>query len=914
MQTRIVEALRRISPHDLQVLAEEMAIVKFPKRFGVGTLLRTGRNSEGQTTKGWPDAYVFTATNEVDGIEATRENQNWSRHLKKDVENAQGKDYYNLSGYFFVGGYPDHAPTAEELKDWIGKFAALGIPRASITLLIGRDLVAELSGPQYARIRQVHLGIASAPACFQLMGTTALVDKKLGLFQPTQDEFSNGRVAKPKLFPSVLNEISSNKCALIRGLGAAGKTTLAQLVSRDPLIAPHPAWYLDIAHADSDNVSDLILNELVELSAEGVLFVIDNVHLNEHFVLRVLDHWRQHGSSIGARLLMLGREIQSRKGAGLGGIRPLILRAGYDEMRAVVMRLYSRKNDSLNQIPQEVMSDWARTFGGNDNPDLIAVDLIAFTAAVDSRIDNFILGDFRLAPTDAVEAVRARYLKPMHGTPELENLLLLAALAEFEIGLYDELFADQIAGLSKSINELGLVVCDVTGLEQRQVYSLVHAALGKLLLEAARPNFDMQKARLGIARKNPAVGFRMLARKKYNDGLHKTIRDAIKEQCTDVLDKTVREAIETGEWPQHVFNLYDFTNIVRIAIRNNIRTAAQIDYDLQNQNALVTVVNRTRSLAAINSFLSWAQKCGLTQAVNALGDIAQSKQSSLIETIYCSKASNVVSLIRAHPNGSAILANINTDRWSVTQKGMSPELAADTVAAGRFFEAKDRAELATEPAAAQVRFADSSRWVSCDLSHLSHILRFANSTKDERRHLLTTLASTNWLQNAYEKGLLGPLCGAVLSLSNYLDADLREIILTPDLQNRLFNELERTFSSDIRIANRPIGLLGGYTNLGGELTLPKIVWEGVSVEWMIQGLCPKHDDGSLGTYELQFWLGLMALSQVGSAPEKIQAEVGEKFISKLENSKPPTPHASITKGKLIKWLHCCRNNAWNLNA
>jgi len=182
LQNGIAEALRRLSPNDLQMLAEDMARIKFPNRFRHATLVRQGRNLENQTRKGWPDAFVPTGPNRVDGIEATRDRQSWTSHLEEDVSKAKAPSHYDLSGYFFVGGHPDHAPTTREITEWTDRFAALGIDRSAITLLVGRDLIEELKAPEYVRIRQMRLGLPSAVSGFQLMIAGALSDNRLGVF------------------------------------------------------------------------------------------------------------------------------------------------------------------------------------------------------------------------------------------------------------------------------------------------------------------------------------------------------------------------------------------------------------------------------------------------------------------------------------------------------------------------------------------------------------------------------------------------------------------------------------------------------------------------------------------------------------------------------------------------------------
>ena len=56
LELRITEKLRTLPAVALQWLAEDIALIRDPKRYK--NLFGQGRNAEAQTTKGWPDAYV----------------------------------------------------------------------------------------------------------------------------------------------------------------------------------------------------------------------------------------------------------------------------------------------------------------------------------------------------------------------------------------------------------------------------------------------------------------------------------------------------------------------------------------------------------------------------------------------------------------------------------------------------------------------------------------------------------------------------------------------------------------------------------------------------------------------------------------------------------------------------------------
>src|SRR5262249_46058628 len=156
-----------------------------------------------------------------------------------------------------------------------------------------------------------------------------------------------------------------------------------------------------------------VLNEMVELSGPRTLFVIDNIHIQEGYASWLLAQWRMHSRPLGTRFLMLGRWTSSADNGQLADLSPLILRAGFEEMISVVARLYARRDVTPPLLARSILADWARTFGGEADPNTTKVDLIAFAAAVDRRIEDFLRGDFRLSEGDAIAGVRARYLQPL---------------------------------------------------------------------------------------------------------------------------------------------------------------------------------------------------------------------------------------------------------------------------------------------------------------------------------------------------------------------------------------------------------------------------------------------------------------------------------------------------------------------
>jgi hypothetical protein len=896
--------LQQIHAVTLQKLAEDLACVKFPDRFGMRTLRRAGRNDEDQTTKGWPDAFVSTGQNEVDGVEATRQAQTWRKHLESDLAHADDPMYRNLSGYVFVGGYPGDAPTAAQLDEWVDRFVIAGVDRARVTILVGSDLVAELCKPEYAAIRQVHLGLAAVPEWFRLLGEVPISDARLNLFKPTQNEYESRLVRAPSITDLVIDDLLRGGCALVLGHGAAGKTTLAELIARHERIAPNTVWYVDLTQATAEEAGSGLVNEMTELAARGTLFVVDNVHVDSSHARRTQDHWRRHLASLDTRLLLLGRRI-SRRDTKSGSTLPSHeLRAGVAEMLAVVDRLAAREGRKLPPIPASTLGAWARLFGGSDLPDQTAVDLIAFTAAVDRRLQQIALADFRLSASDAIDAVRVRYLQPLQEKHELQNILRLAALAEFEIPLMNEQLPEPVAGLTEAVNTLGIVVYDDLGLEARRHYRLVHAGVGPLLLEAAGANSRLRDERLRAVATSPILGRRIsgaLRQAKSGGDAHRAF------------DHAVLKALNSSTWPSRTQTLYELENLARYAAREGVAAPEMIDAAIVDLDVIPHMLDRAPALPAVNYFLARAAQVPLPRAIATLS--AAAARQPLLDVLSTSRPSDVATLIRLAQNGAEILTHIDFLRWDEGQSRSSVEAVSSTISACRFFENSGRPELARAPALRQVTSADPKLWDHYDLSFLSHLLRLARPDYEAVERLLKCLTSSGWLSATFAQGINGQLCGALLSLANYLESSLRIYILTPQLETRLTRELSHPQSARKQDLRRPVCMLGGFDALGGQLGLgPQIDWsKDPQAELLLDEVAHSESTSEVGTYEIQLWLGLKALHRLGQGPTAVPARRGESFLTRLGGAPHPTSQAGNIQRDLVKWLKQLKNAGWRFD-
>lgn len=928
LKTQITAKLRTLQPERLQRLAEDIARVKFPARFRAGTLVINGRNNEAQTTRNWPDAYVVTGSGVVDGIEATRDKNHWKKHLATDLEHAGDGGYLNLSGYVFVGGYPDLDLSRDEARGWIEAFGAVGVALSRVTILVGLDLVEELRYPAYAQIRWLYFGLTTTPTGFKAIVDAAPAADGLDPFVPTRKEFEKGYVGAPDLLEEVLDELDQQGACLISGLGAAGKTTLAQLVGHSGRVVPSPCWIADFNDPDFNEY--LAQKGLLEGAGEGVLFVLDNVHLDMVKVGRLVEYWNAHARPHGARLLLLRRKTKIRAPAEIAGLRDFQLRAGVTEMLAVVSRLFHREGLQAPDIEKSTLAEWALTFGGDSDPSKIAVDLIAFTAAVDRRMDDFRRGDFRLNPEDAIAGVRARYIDALRNPLERDDLLRLASLAHFEISMTPELLANRTE-LKECVSRLGIVVEEEVGQPPRPNLRLVHFALGELLLKAA-PGFDAQHEREAVARLNPRIGLRMARASRPAPG-------------KSAISAAVDESLASGAWKAGTRNLDDLVAVLRSALSNGV-SAIELDRLLVKDSWLSGLVESVRSLAAVNSLFDWLGRMDLQLSQREIVGLAMTTSSALHQSILVSPASDVANLVRTYEQaGRDVLATISDEAWNERQVHVPAEAAQEAAWAGRVLQDEGRSALARIPCLRVVMAEDPRLWLSADISHLSHVLRLAGYPDPQTNNLLETLSKVGWFNRTHPDRALGPLCGGLMSLANHMGDEQRRYVLTDALLATVRNALRQDFWwesytdrakvfalylsrgahalhdpqagqsrrwIEAKRAGRPVCLLGSFVCLGGDVQVPKIEWPAKLLNRMMTGIRPSNQSGALGMYELQFWAGLKALAEQGRAPPGELVRDGERFFASLNASNPPTLAAAQIKADLIVWLRQRQAAGWSL--
>ena len=536
IETSIAAELTRLSDEDMQRVAEDYARIRYPDRFPRFDF--RAFSPEGKSRWGWPDAWVDLGDGQLDGVEATntKDRSGVRRHLEDYLAKAREREP-KLSGFIHVSGNPAVQLSDEDVTRWLNRFVdEAGIAPDRLDLVFGGGLVEVLARPEFARTRIEILNMSDSPAHFKLVRARQGPDEGRlhSAFVPSHDDYTAGHVYRPEAADQVIGRLARNGCALVRGVGASGKSVLAWLLSLESADRRFPAYTLDLAdYAEADpGLGSELSDDLHRFGHPEVLFVLDNCHLDESLAKEIFLAWDGLATSQRPRLLLVGRETQTSRGSlidGLG-VEPLTLKARQPELRGVYRRLAWRQSvdGQFPEPPEDVLNEWVAEFGGDPHSPQSTTDLIAFSAAAQRRMESLLRRHWPLHASDAIEEIREVYLRDL-SKGETSNLMRLCVLEELEIALPDDALSDRRAGIEDCSRRHGLVFRQTAGPSGQYVrYRLAHAALGRLILSAAFDPVDPMAERKRIALQSANAGALTVGRLAANERVHEA-RDLLSE-------------------------------------------------------------------------------------------------------------------------------------------------------------------------------------------------------------------------------------------------------------------------------------------------------------------------------------------------------------------------------------------------
>jgi len=622
-----IEALKA-SPGTFQRLVEEYARIAHPLWFG--RLNPGGRRSDDVTRKGWPDATAELPDGTVALLEATH-SESWERHLAEDVQNAEELGHGAIGAFLFAAWAK--TPDPEKLNAYRQRLLALGIPRAGILFLFRDHLASELSRPLFGRLWVDPLRLPASCLPFDVIDRVPRLfgpEERADLFAPRRSEYKDGLVYRPRLADTVEERLAHSGWALVRGRGAAGKTTLAVCIALGPAYAGRPVYYLDLTELEgNESEQGAAIETMATRGDRGVLFIVDNVHLASEAASRIFAGWQELAGN-GSRLLLLGRLVTSEPDIR-GRADPLEdldrealeLAIDADTLMGVYRRIVTRFSGfrRAEDPPPSVAERWLRTFGG---------DLIAFSTAVAQRFRDRQRGDWELAPGDVQRYIESEYLNILNQA-ERERVASLAAFATLELAIPA---AATGSGFKPKVMEKGWIIRSEHGSSRQVRYQLVHPGLGGLVLTALGQEGSLAIFRR-IAAENSFAGM-MIARRLRIQNRHPEVR-------------VILSAIaESSSWYSLSFGAMQLSSTVKMFEQYEALTAAEIDLRVSSEEYKnITVENALRTpLGDLGAFLIFA-KANLPSVYNLLGEAlaAEENQKVLTATALMAPLAGLVSFL-----------------------------------------------------------------------------------------------------------------------------------------------------------------------------------------------------------------------------------------------------------------------------
>ena len=470
--------LRIGNPGFFQRVAEQIACGLFPRL--AASLVPSGRNPDDKTVQGWPDAHLTKKDGALIAIEATTAIDARTRHWKKDLVDLETRiPVDRRGGLVWVAWVNPLTPTDE--GDMREQVCQLGFAREDVHIIFRRQLCSLLSTPFHARFWFNDLQLPVTPDPFRRIADVIRqrIQSQAARIFPSPEEFKNGRVHSPRLLFEVENALEKRGAAIVVGHGASGKTTLAHLLVHRERFKHAPTYILDLNETESDpTLVERASEALTACADRGVLFVIDNAHLDSTAADRLIEQWKAFNQN--SELLVLMRRVRAK--AEVWDSDPKVEDCGLPCFNLAIEAsdlegVYRRHHQALKgrlppQLEAGTLANWMSLFGG---------DLIAFSAGVLGILERG--GEpATLGPEDARAWVRHHYFAGA-ANDELSALLDLAAVAQVEGRVPIAAFAED---LLESFIQQGLVWVEERGFKRRHYYyCLAHPGLGTLLRRAA---------------------------------------------------------------------------------------------------------------------------------------------------------------------------------------------------------------------------------------------------------------------------------------------------------------------------------------------------------------------------------------------------------------------------------------------
>ena len=343
---------------------------------------------------------------------------------------------------------------------------------------------------------------------------------------PSRREYLDGEVPTLAADAEVRARLAEHGWAFVMDVASVGKTTLALRIATGPPQRDHPAYYLDLAIVDPDDVGAKALVIARRLARPGCLLIVDNIHHQPEFARQLWDQWRDRPDE--SRMLLIATRMQraaiTAPAQDLSFFErhitdPFVeMRPGPNDLMAIVSHVYARvrgRSGPLPIPPQSALQAWHRDYG---------TALGAFCLAVLGYLDEFRRGRWALPLEAASRWVRGKWLNPLNPRSR-ENLVCLSVFGAQEIELDVPDTALPYPAETDQIFRLGLAVEKRVGQFGQYVrIGLREPGWGALILAAQAAPPDEERILFAAASRHPILALGLSARLRREGLLERALR------------------------------------------------------------------------------------------------------------------------------------------------------------------------------------------------------------------------------------------------------------------------------------------------------------------------------------------------------------------------------------------------------
>lgn len=265
-----------------------------------------------------------------------------------------------------------------------------------------------------------------------------------------------------------------------------------------------------------------------------------------------------------------------------------------------------------------------------------------------------------------------------------------------------------------------------------------------------------------------------------------------------------------------------------------------------------------------------------------------------------------------------MLTKIDTARWNQVRSRGNPGSPDSFPKLAKALEKGGRLELAVPIAQRLIEVADTEAWggTGIGLGHLSHVLRLGREADAAAlQRFLDTVVTDSWLTQQYRNVEVTPgsIAACLFSVWGYHGPCVAQTFVNEALQSRLSQEMAQLQSGVPLALSASLQLLGCSALVGVRYNPTKARWpNGQQLADLLRVTAPEASRDSLGTVQMQLWLGLREIARLSRGRVLVPDNFGNRILTIWKSSAGWTEFHARLNAWMKSWLEKCDAANWTL--